>query len=195
LLPLVTVFTTGLGGFIITCVIVLFLGNIILISGIGDALILSSLSGLASFLPFQFFVTLLTGFGFAGFSMNSIKLTLLIIFGDAESDIKTKTSSLIFFGFSTVILFICALIVVILYKNEHFLEQIKHSGEIQIKVDELAIPINEEETVVEKEETKLMKLKRVIALTNVHIFVGFMNWMISLSIFPGVIFSPRFLYE
>jgi hypothetical protein len=113
LLPLATIYISGLGGFIISCLIVTLMGKFISNLGLGDALILSSLSGLASYLQYKFFVKLLTGFGFAGFTMNMIKLVLLILFGDHESEEKTVTSCLIFFTFSTVLLFICALFVIV----------------------------------------------------------------------------------
>jgi hypothetical protein len=44
-------------------------------------------------------------------------------------------------------------------------------------------------------ESKDSQLKKVIVLMNVHIFISFMNWMITLSVFPGVILTPKFLYR
>lgn len=159
-LPLIVKIIGGPTGFVICCLIILFQGkfnynvywwvikkrkfityNIFLyikltqyFLGLANAVSLSSLYGIVSYLPLQCIIAMSTGQGFAGILMNVVRyITLFAFFSGDLTDEQIKQNqfyeSLIFFSFSALVCVACLLWTFILYKNEYFQEKLSNSGE------------------------------------------------------------------
>jgi hypothetical protein len=104
-LPIVVVFIKGLTGFIIT-------SAIILLQGLANAVVLSCLYGIVSFLPFEFIIAMSTGQGIAGILMNACRYIILIALGsDPNDENAIVLGSIIFFSISAIVLIICLIFV------------------------------------------------------------------------------------
>lgn len=95
--------TTSLGlptGFYVNCLL-------ILVSGMANSVLSSSVFGLASFLPLKFIVAVSAGTAYAGLSMNVLRYIIIFISGVDDDSIETTIiSSYVFFGIAVVILLI-----------------------------------------------------------------------------------------
>ncbi len=126
-LPIVVVYLKDLAGFLVTCLIML-------IQGLANAIILSCIFGIVSYLPFTYIIALSTGQGIAGILMNIIRYIFIIIFGVNSKDEDAIIKSAIgFFSFSALIILVCMVFTGHLYKNRYFKSQMRHSGEFDVK--------------------------------------------------------------
>ena len=73
LLPITTIYIKGILGFRINCIIML-------LNGVSNALISSSIFGLVSFFPIKCLISLSMGQGLAGILMNVLRYIILIFF-------------------------------------------------------------------------------------------------------------------
>lgn len=122
-LPLSVILLPKLTGFIASC-------TVLILQGAANAVLLSSLFGLASYLPFAYIIALSTGQGISGIMMNIIRYGILISFGkDAQKEENMILGSLIFFGISALFLLVCLLLTFILFNNQYFKDKINNSGE------------------------------------------------------------------
>jgi len=137
-LPISVVYIKGASGFVVTCFI-------ITLQGLANAIILSNLYALTSFLPFEFIIAFSTGQGFAGIIMNATRYIILASFG-SESGTQTNIilGSLIFFGISALILVLCIIFLLLVYKNPYFKLHMKNSGEFSQEISPELEPLNDE---------------------------------------------------
>lgn len=101
-----------------------------------NAVGLSSLYGIVSYLPMQCIIAMSTGQGFAGILMNVVRyITLFAFFSGDLTDEEIKNykfyESLIFFSFSALVCVACLVYTYVLYKNEYFQEKLQNSGEFK----------------------------------------------------------------
>ena len=101
-----------------------------------NAVGLSSLYGIVSYLPLECIIAMSTGQGFAGILMNVVRyITLFAFFSGDLTDEEIKNNkfyeSLIFFSFSALVCVACLAYTFVLYKNEYFQEKLQNSGEFK----------------------------------------------------------------
>ena len=96
LLPIVTYSFNGLVGFIATSFIILF-------QGFANAVVLSGLYGLASFLPGKYILAMSTGQGISGVLMNVVRYIVILSFGDSDDDLTITKSAIVFFAMAALI--------------------------------------------------------------------------------------------
>jgi hypothetical protein len=127
-LPISVIFFKGFVGFAVTCFI-------ILLQGLANAILLSNLYAITSFLPFEFIIAFSTGQGLAGIIMNVTRFIILASFGaDSGTELNIILGSLIFFGISAFIIALCIVFMLLVYKNPYFRAQMKNSGEFPLEI-------------------------------------------------------------
>ncbi len=205
LLPISVIFITGSTGFLITCLI-------ILLQGLANAIVLSNLYAITSFLPFEFIIAFSTGQGLAGILMNLTRYVILASFGSNSGTEKNIIlGSLIFFGISAFITGLCIVFLLLVYKNPYFKSQMKNSGEfpvdgnsdyVQIADSNGNLVLNENSTatVIIKLIKKLFKRMSEKSTTSSLMFflldlnfIIFLNYFITFGVFPGVTLMPSLL--
>ena len=95
-LPIFVILLQGNISFIISCIL-------ILIQGLANAIALSSLFSVISFLPFEYIIAFSTGNGIAGVMINVIRYIILFSVGNPDDEKNIVIGSLIFFGISAAI--------------------------------------------------------------------------------------------
>lgn len=99
-----------------------------------NAVGLSSLYGIVSYLPLPCIIAMSTGQGFAGILMNVVRyITLFSFFSGDLTDEQIKNNkfyeSLIFFSFSALVCVACLIYTFVIYKNEYFQEKLQNTRE------------------------------------------------------------------
>lgn len=204
LLPISVIFLGGTLGFVMTCLI-------ILLQGLANAIVLSNLYAITSFLPFEFIIAFSTGQGFAGIIMNVTRYVILASFGaNSETEKNIVLGSLIFFGISAFIIGMSIVFLLLVYKDPYFKSQMRNSGEFPIETNseyaqladsngKLVLNENSAATVIiilikffkgvsEKSTTSSL----MFFLLDLN-FIIFLNYVITFGVFPGVSLMPNLL--
>ena len=109
-------------GFYLSC-------GVVLLQGFINAVCLSSFFGLVSYFPVENIVMLSTGQGVAGILMNVIKYITLVSLTSFDEKTQNIIGTLIFFSISAVIMFICFIFVLLVYKNQYFIDVLRSTDE------------------------------------------------------------------
>jgi len=137
-LPLAVIFLNGALSFIVTSII-------ILAQGLANAIVLSNLYAITSFLPFEFIIAFSTGQGLAGIIMNLTRYAILASFGaNSGTEKNIILGSIIFFGISAFIIGLCIVFLILVYKNSYFITQMKNSGEFPVENNEEKLMTSDE---------------------------------------------------
>ena len=182
LLPITTIYIKGILGFRINCIIML-------LNGVSNALISSSIFGLVSFFPIKCLISLSMGQGLAGILMNVLRYIILIFFGDNEKNINF--SSYIFFTVSAFIMLITIFKFHSIYKKKYFQNKLKLAGE-DINQDFENESIDEPLKIPDKENKKeefsiLYVIFKIIGINLMIIYC----FVITFTLFPGASIKPN----
>jgi hypothetical protein len=126
-LPVTVILLSGRISFYMTCFV-------ILLQGLSNAISLSCLYSLISFLPFQYIIAFSTGQGIAGILMNALRYLIVISLGDPDNKTNIIEGSIIFFSIAALIISICIVFVFLVYKNPFFMYKMINSGEFPDKI-------------------------------------------------------------
>lgn len=189
-LPLVVLNFEASTSFIICC-------GIMVLVGISNAFSGSSIFGLVSFFPIQNVIAVGTGQGIAGIIINVIRYFILFSLGDGVEDLKK--GAFIFFGASALIIFVCLIVSIMLYKNKYFVGILEKSGEIprnKKKTDESTELLetntansNKVNKNKRKKEKEFSFVSLMIKLFDIN-FLIMLNFVITFLLFPGVSIKP-----
>ena len=98
-MPIVVYCFQGLFGFLLTSFIILF-------QGFANAVLLSGLYGIASFLPFKYVIAMNTGQGFSGVIMNLVRYIVIFSLKNADDDSSILIGAVIFFTTASLIIIV-----------------------------------------------------------------------------------------
>lgn len=111
LIPIVVLLFSDLPGFIMTSLI-------ILIQGFANAIVLSTMYAMVSYLPFKYIIAMSSGQGIAGILMNVVRYILLLSFGDSSDETTINIEAIIFFSFASLFSFVC---LILLFVNKELI--------------------------------------------------------------------------
>ncbi len=116
ILPVLVIFVPKLIGFIISCLSVMFLG-------LGNALLLKSVFGIAPYLPKKYTIAVSIGQGFSGIIVNIIRYIVTFSIGQPSDEFNKKNEDIymkvafiffgcgfVFIGINIILLFVYLLI-------------------------------------------------------------------------------------
>ena len=187
-LPLTVIILQDLTSFIFTCLVLAF-------QGLGNAIVTSCFYGLISYLPFKYIITFSTGQGIAGLLLNATRYLILISVGSDSTRRTNVIGTLIFFGFSVLILIVCLICVFLVYQNPFFRQKMIVAGEIEQTQGDIGL-LNERDGLInrspddivteqssEHKETSFLFLMKILFKFN---FLIWLNYFITFSVFPGI---------
>eukprot|EP00026_Physarum_polycephalum_P009152 Phypoly_transcript_09264.p1 GENE.Phypoly_transcript_09264~~Phypoly_transcript_09264.p1 ORF type:complete len:429 (+),score=51.86 Phypoly_transcript_09264:114-1400(+) len=171
----------------------LFYGTLFLIFtvGVSDAITQGSLYGLAGLLPPIYSHAVMNGNGVAGLVTSVLRVGTKISFPDTNTGLRT--SSLIYFSLSAVIMLFCLVGYFVLMRlpfTKHYLNaSVDQNQDIEmVMLNEITgLPSNELETRSEDRPIPIISVKMVIYKTwKLGLAVGF-DFFVTLLGFPGLI--------
>jgi hypothetical protein len=156
ILPLTVIFIKDSTGFIATCAV-------IMLQGLANAVSLSCLYAVISYLPFEFIISFSSGQGLSGIIMNLIRYIILFSLGDdADNEHNIILGSLIFFGISAFFMGLCIVLTLAVYRTPYFISQMRTSGEFdeepRLGYDALTSEKNDKEALIVNSNSQVNKL-------------------------------------
>ena len=162
-------------------------GGLIFLMGFINALCAGGFFNLVSYFPLEMIVALSTGQGFSGIAMNILQYIVLasIKSNDPERDIIFQ--AWIFFGFSSLILLIC-LIILFYSLNDEYFKYYLNEHKNETKEGESARFIQGEEEIEEIKEVKYSVLfKKIWDLNLIMVYI----YIITFALFPNASLSQQ----
>ena len=192
LYPIIVLYTEKHVGFVLMCIAMLYTGFV-------SAVCSSSFYGLMGHLPIKYIVTFSLGCAYVGILMNVLRYIALLSIRTGSEDEILKKTTIMFFSITAVIMLICLILFLMIYKDANF-------REILIKIGEInpvnSVTINETLTAFEQlqdgnnqiEDNKVTDItlqKEGISLTT---FIQGVQSTLSVNILMCLIYVITFMF-
>jgi hypothetical protein len=102
---------------------------VVTIQGFANAVVLSCLFGIISYLPFKYIIAMSWGQGAGAVFLNIIQYILLASLGDPENEKNINLNAIIFYAISCAITLYTLFTLLTVYKMDYFIYSLKQSGE------------------------------------------------------------------
>jgi hypothetical protein len=203
LYPIIVLYTEKHVGFVLMCITMLYTGFV-------SALCSSSFYGLMGHLHTKYIVTFSLGCAYVGILMNILRYIALLSFRTGTEEEILKKTTVMFFSITAVIMFICLILFLMVYKDANFRTILIKIGEInnvtsdtidenltaldQIKEGNDQIETNKDNNVTTQKEgisltTFINGVKSTLSINVLMCFI----YVITFMFYPNSIIFLKFL--